>query len=140
MATYPRDLIPILRRKEQSRKRRRSGDPSGLPSKYVLEKLLDVAYQASFMTEEGRRLGFRIIYYSPEDHQRESEPGRGFYLENRPRLLPLDTTRLYTAAEVNRLAPAAELTRLMICVTNASQDPKDHDLRIWSLLDVGQNW
>ena len=56
------------------------------------------------------------------------------------RPLPLDESRPYTDSEVNRLAPAAELTRLMICVTNVSKDPKKPNLHIWGMLDVGENW
>jgi hypothetical protein len=136
MSAYPEDLMPILQRKWESLKKRRYGRPSNLPPKAVLDIILDVAFQATFFTEEGRRPGFRIIYYSPKEYQLQ----KSRYGPDESRLLYLDQDRPYTASEVNRLAPAAELTRLLICITNVSKNPRSPNLRIWGMLDEGENW
>jgi hypothetical protein len=52
----------------------------------------------------------------------------------------LDVVRPYSVAEVNRLAPAAEMKRLLICVTASPQSRPEPVLQIWSLLDTGENW
>jgi len=137
MITYPRSLIPILRRKWRAYQKRPLERIPDLPSRAVLEMLIDVAFHASFLTEEKRRPGYRIIYYSPEDYG-EDIKFPPFYKGSR--LLRLDTIVPFTSSEVNRLAPAAELTRLILCVTNTSEDPKKPDLHIWAMLDVGENW
>ena len=135
MSTYPLDLIPILKSKWKQRENRRYGKVSSLPSTSELKILLDVAFHATLLTEEGRRPGFRLLHYPPKDYEEDQkEP---FHTT---RLLPLDIPRPYTVAELNRLAPAAELTRMLICVDNTSNDPRNPDLRIWAVLDVGASW
>lgn len=140
MSSYPRSLIPILKRKWQSLDKRINGEPPVLPSNAELETLLDVAYHASFLTEEGRRPGFRVVYSSPESLAQDDKHGKGRSVHEGSRLLPLDESRPYTVAEINRLAPAAELTRFVMCVTNTAQAKESPSLRIWSLLDVGSSW
>jgi hypothetical protein len=53
--------------------------------------------------------------------------------------MPLDSPRPYSASEINRLAPAAERKRLLICVAPKAEGNGD-DLHIWALLDTGENW
>ncbi len=141
MVTYPRDSITILKRKWEALKKRRYGPASALPTRPELDTLIDTAFHATFLTEERRRPGFRIIYYSPEDYEKDLEfQHEGQYYFGEFRLIPLEESVHYTISEVNRLAPAAELTRLILCVSNVSTDLKKPDLRIWALLDVGENW
>lgn len=140
MSAYPKDLIPILKRKWETLKKRRYGKPPSLPSRAELEALLDVAFNATLLTEEGRRPGFRIAILSPKEFEHDRERPESSRYANEARLLPFDEARPYTAAEVNRLAPAAELTRLIMCVANTSADKNSPDLRIWAMLDVGENW
>ena len=135
MTVYPRDLIPVLRRKWGHLKSRLYGKISALPPTAELGLLLDVAFQATFLTEEGRRPGFRVIHYPVKDYKNDQKRQHYSF-----RLLPLDVPRPYTVSEVNRLAPAAELTRLLLCVDNTSNDPKKPNLYIWAMLDVGENW
>jgi hypothetical protein len=139
MSTYPLDLIPILKSKWKQRENRRYGKVSSLPSTSELEILLDVAFHATLLTEEGRRPGFRLLHYPSKDYEEDQKaPFKDpFYTA---RLLPLDVPRPYTIAELNRLAPAAELTRMLICIDNISNDPQKPDLRIWAILDAGGNW
>lgn len=135
MNTYPSDLIPILKRKWKQRKSHPYSTMSSLPSTSELKILLNVAFHATFLPEEGRRPGFRLLYYhSKDDKKDEWDP------DHITRLLPLDVPRPYTIAEINRLAPAAEPTRMLICIHNISNDPQKPDLRIWAMLDVGANW
>lgn len=135
MNTYPLDLIPILKRKWKQRQSRSHGKVSSLPSASDLKILIDVAFHATFLTEEGRRPGFRLLHYPSKDYEENQKE-----TYHTARLLPLDVPRPYTIAEVNRLAPAAELTRMLICIDNISNDPQKPDLRIWAVLDVGANW
>lgn len=136
MNTYPLDLIPILKRKWEQRKSLPHWKVSSLPSTSELEILLNVAFHATFFTEEGRRPGFRLLHYPSKDYE-EDQKKKPYHSA---RLLPLDFPRPYTIAEVNRLAPAAELTRMLICIDNISKNPQKPDLRIWAVLDVGENW
>jgi len=143
MSNYPADLIPIIEKRWKHLRRRPYGAKFPLPSKHQLEILLDVAFHATFLTEEGRRPGFRLMFYPSKDYEKdlkESPMRFGTLSSSHSRLLRFDVTRLYTVSEVNRLAPAAELTRMMICIDDISNDPKQPDLRLWSMLDVGENW
>jgi DisA bacterial checkpoint controller nucleotide-binding len=142
VSSYPRDLITSIRSVCKSLNSVKFHKPPSLPSNNILERFLDVAFHASFQTEEGRRPGFRIILYSPKDHSRmmKRHDVSPKYFENSFRLMPLDTMRPYSVAEVNRLAPAAEMKRLLICVAVSQQERLDPALQIWALLDTGENW
>jgi len=142
VSSYPSDLIASIRSRCKALKSVKFHKPPPLPSEDIIETFLDVAFHASFQTEEGRRPGFRIVLYSPEEHSRLMKQGvvRPKYFENSFRLIPLDVVRLYSVAEVNRLAPAAEMKRLLICVTASPQSRPEPVLQIWSLLDTGENW
>lgn len=137
MSTYPPQLILVIRERCAEFDRRRHSKAPPLPADPALEVLLETAYHASFLSEEGRRPGFRIIYLPPD--KRFSDPDPRYYV-NDFRRLPFDHSRPYTAVEVNRLAPAAELTRLMLCVHNYSETHEHPELFIWGMLDVGENW
>lgn len=136
MNAYPKDIIPALKEICKKNKKREYGKPPDLPTDKELNILLDTAFHASFLTEEGRRMGFRIIYVSSEAIIKDLKS----YSDNRWRIINFDSPRQYNVSELNRLAPAADLTRLMIGVSNSS--PKDlyPSLIIWGLLDVGENW
>ena len=108
--------------------------PKRLPNAKVFQMLVDVAFHASFMTEEKRRPGFRLLYCSPDDLK--SDEPRGFPRNSfRPIMMP--TPCPFTTDELNRIAPAADLTRFLICVYHEKSDER---LQIWGLLDVGDNW
>lgn len=137
MNAYPKDIIPNLKKACKRFKDRKYAKPPTLPPDKELQVLLDTAFHASFLTEEGRRPGFRIIYMPFETEQKEKNDK---YFYNRHRLINLDTPRPYSVSEINRLAPVAELTRLMICVSNSSPKGQKPTLQIWGLLEVGENW
>jgi hypothetical protein len=141
MITYPRSIIPILMQKWKSLGRRKYGRPSALPTLPELELLIDIAFHATFLTDEGRRTGFRIIYYSPDEYEKElkEDSQSNIYIGDH-RLIRMDEPRPYNISEVGRLAPAAEFTRFMLCVANFSKDKEKPDLYVWGMLDVGENW
>ena len=108
--------------------------PVHLPDAEVFRKLVDVAFNASLMTEEKRRPGFRLLYCSPKDLEPDAQLR---FLPNRFRAIALQASRPLTAQELSRIAPAADLTRFLVCVYPES---KNNSLHIWGLLDVGDNW
>lgn len=140
MSNYPNDLIPLLQKKCTALKKLKFHTPPKLPPQNELELLLDVAFQASLLTEEGRRSGFRIVYVSKDEIHKEIDKDKSIYFDNNSRLIEFDSERPYSVSEINRLAPAAEFTRLMICVSNFSKVATKPKLIIWGLLDVGDNW
>jgi len=136
MSTYPAQLIPIVRARCAELDRREHSKALPLPPDTALEGLLDVAFHASLLSEEGRRPGFTITYIpASEDF---SHPGRR-YFDKEFRTIPFERPRPYSVSEINRLAPATEPTRLLICVQPAPEG-KDTQLEIWGLLDIGENW
>lgn len=140
MSLYPNDLIPLLQKKCLSLKKVRFHQPPELPSQYELQSLFDVAFQASFLTEEGRRSGFRVVYATNKEIVDAIDRRKSTYFDNNSRVIEFDNERPYSVSEINRLAPAAEFTRLMICVSNNSKGGAKPKLVIWGLLDVGDNW
>ena len=135
MPTYPTSLRqPLIQRIDTLRKRGHHFQPAPVPEAAAFQVLVDVAFHASFLTEEQRRPGFRLLYCSPDD-LRPEQLRRPLY--GRSRVISLSSPRPLTAAELNRLAPAADLTRLLVCVYPTNQS---NSLRIWGLLDVGDNW
>lgn len=141
MAFYPKDLIALLKKKIPTVEKIRYSKPPNLPSDMELQILLETAFHASLLTEEGRRPGFRIIYISKKEAEKETDMQRtGKYFSNESKIIPLDSLRPYSVSEINRLAPAAELTRLLICVANYAESGEKPELFIWGLLDVGENW
>ena len=136
MSTYPYNLVADVAKVCKTLAKRKYNSAPDLPPDGIVQTLFDVAFHASFLTEEGRRPGFRLIYYSPGDFKNDSKPP----VYRKFRLLPLIQEKPYAVSEINRLAPAAELERSLICVYDASKTPGKSDLRIWGLLDVGDNW
>ena len=136
MAAFPNDLIKPLREIVSGFSDREVVFPSAfpLPDDDDLGRLFCEAYFASLQTEEGRRPGFRVMYAPDEEFTRSGDHPHAAHI----RLIRFDVPRRYVASEINRLAPAAELTRSLICVHKFKSDPSQ--LQIWGLLDVGDNW
>lgn len=114
--------------------------PAHLPDTEVFQLLVDTAFHASFMTEEKRRPGFRLLYCSPDDLKPTQELPSFLhsFLHNRSRTITMPSPRPFTVSELNRIAPAADLTRFLICVCPKKE--KSNMLHIWGLLDVGESW
>ena len=136
MPTYPTSIEkPLFDRIEELSKNAWFPKPKRLPSSDALQTLIDIAFHASFMTEERRRPGFRLLYCNPNDLQQEDRP---ITLGNPFRTISIPAPRPLTASELNRVAPAADLTRFLVCVCPDQTTPDS--LKIWGLLDAGDNW
>ena len=132
---YPNDIIKPLRKKIAKSKRKHFIPPK-LPSKNTMEALFEVAYHASFLTEEGRKLHFRIIFAS-KDELTDKDRFRG-HLTSRP--IVFDSLREFSISEILRLAPALDMTQVLICVSQVNKSDKNPKLAIWGLLDSGSSW
>jgi len=137
MNSYPSDLLPIIKSYCASKNKKKHIQPPPLPDEAVIANLLDISYHASFETDEGRRPGFRLILYSPSDFEKDK---RKEDEENRFRVILLEKERNLNVAEVIRLAPAAELTRFLMCIKIEQNKNEPPSLFIWALLDMGENW
>jgi hypothetical protein len=112
----------------------RSSPP--LPSDATIASLFEVAYHASFLTEETRRLAFRIIYL-PRKDLGEALERRSEELSHYTPIL-FDEPRPFSVGEILRLAPATDLTKILICVEDNLDSPAG--LHLWGLLDAGASW
>jgi hypothetical protein len=132
MATrvYPRNLYPELQRRWTAPPLDR-WPRLDLPEKRVFDELVDVCYHASFLTEEGRPIVFRVALIAAgapvSPHREEPVP-----LEPIMRYL-LDEPVPFTEGELRRLAPVADPRRVIIAVEQA----EGNGLRIYGLIDVG---
>ena len=73
MFNYPKDIKKLL---EQSWERKGIVSPKVtelLPEDDILEEMVEVAYHASFMTEEQRKIVFRVAFCSKADLGKESD-------------------------------------------------------------------
>ncbi len=132
---YPKD-IPELLEKSIVGIKSKYFKPPILPSAPILNDLLEVAYHASFLTEEKRRLGFRIIFAEQQDLCKEDKHRK--YSSNRP--IIFSEPRPFSISEVLRLSPALEMTQVLICVSQINRSKKYPLLGIWGLLDTGSSW
>ena len=133
MATrvYPRNLYTELQRRWTAPPLDRFPQID-LPDKRVFDELVDVCYHASFMTEEGRPIIFRVALIGDD---RPVSP-------NREEPLPLEPIERYllgqavpfSEGELRRLAPVADPRRVIIAVDPTGEGSK---LRIYGLIDVG---
>ena len=136
MIIYPPSIRePLIHRIEELSKNDWFSKPERLPDTEVFQNLVDIAFHASFMTEEKRRPGFRLLYCSPEDLKPDE---RHSILRNRSRTISISLPLPLTVSELNRIAPAADLTRFLVCVY--PENEKSNSLHIWGLLDMGENW
>lgn len=134
---YPPDLVQQLERAwARTRLYPAEEAPPALPSAPILRRLLDVAYNASLMTEEHRRPRFRLVWCP----QAELDNGSG-----RPRgAAPIRFAQpcVFDERQLLQLAPATDPASVLIAV---EQDPAgmpgdEPRLRIWGLLDTGSSW
>lgn len=131
---YPTSIRePLVKRIEELGKDEWFSKPD-LPGTETFQQFLDVAFHASLMTEEKRRPGFRLLYCYPDD----LNDFLGDQFRTTSRIVRMPSPLPYTANELNRIAPAADLTRFLICV--CTEKKESNSLQIWGLLDVGDNW
>ena len=135
---YPKDLITLIKKAGVEYSKKKYHRMPQIPNDDILKVLLDTAYHASFLTEEDRKCRFRIIYCSP--YEIVQDEGSSNYYENVLRIVPFSDQRGFSAHEINRLAPVAEYERMLIGVYNMAKQSKKPDLKIWGILDTGENW
>ena len=133
--TYPEDLVRTLNE---------AWDNSDSPDQYVpplpengqVQQFLEVAYHASMLTEEQRKIGFRLAFISPDVAQQLAGPAElGRLFEP----VQFEASRVFSVPEILRLAPATDHTKVLICVSPVNGRPDD-PLRIWGLIDTGSSW
>lgn len=131
---YPKDIKKLL---EQAWERKGIVLPKVtdlLPEDDILEELVEVAYHASFRTEEQRKIAFRVAFCSKADIEKESEA----IYEIRQVAFPSPIS--YNVNELFRLAPATDHRKVLIGVTAESKLPSrssETKLKIWGLIDTG---
>jgi len=131
---YPIGIIDPLR-SSLSKFKSKWFKPPVLPTDIVMQELFEVAYHASFLTEEGRKLHFRIIFASEEDFSKKEN-----HSKITQRHIVFDTPRDFSISEILRLAPALDMTQVLICVSQTNRSAKDPKLGIWGLFDSGSSW
>jgi DNA integrity scanning protein DisA with diadenylate cyclase activity len=96
----------------------------------VLENILSICYQASFMREEERPSRFRLILRNPENFPSGQSPPDGLHR------IEFTEPRPCSEDELRRLFPAASFHRSMIGVT-LDEDSQPH---IWGIVHTGPRW
>lgn len=126
---YPAHLITTIKsRWARATWTCRTAAPA-LPRNHVGE-LLDVAFQASLLSEEGRPLQFRIAWC------RASDLASDLRLRRRNAPVPFQNPRPFTVSELVRLAPAVDPRQCLLGVGEAA----DQKLEIWGIVDAGVSW
>jgi len=64
--TYPAKMYPLIRQNWKIKRWKDDFIPP-LPDEEIVQKIVDVVYHASLLTEERRRIWFRVIYVSPKE-------------------------------------------------------------------------
>lgn len=120
LRSYPLDLAARVRESWP-----RDAEP--LPA--CLERVLDVAYHASFLRDEERPVTCRIVVTPPGALEGREGPPQG--------LLPLVflDPRAFDEHEIRRLSPAAKYHRALIGVEAVGAE-----LRTWGIVQSGPRW
>jgi hypothetical protein len=126
---YPTDLIATIESRWARGSWTRQTAAPALPRNHVGE-LLDVAFQASLLSEEGRPLQFRIAWCRAADLERD------VHLRRRNAPVPFHTPRPFTVSELVRLAPATDPRQCLLGVHESA----DQKLEIWGIVDAGVSW
>lgn len=93
--------------------------------------VLEVAYHASMLREEGRPVRARVALARPSDLRSSPPPSQDGLL-----VLRLDRTRPFDVDELRRLSIAAPFETSMIAIA-----PDEHgELRIWGIVATGAQW
>ncbi len=137
MFIYPNHVIEIIKKNWDLKTFSEEKVPP-LPNDQILSTLLENSYHASLLVEESRRIGFRIIYISRKDAEKEVK----LFVTGETSLKPIyfESERDFTAHEILRLAPATEFTQSLICVGPKNISNKNSKIVIWGVLDAGSSW
>ena len=104
--------------------------PPELISLRCLTNVLDVAYQSSFLMEEGQPVRCRVIVSEFADWKQGEGPPTGFHV------LRFAEPRPFTAQEIRKLAPAASYYR---SIRGVRLDEEER-LTIWGIIQTGTRW
>lgn len=127
---YPQDLYEEITKKWAYRLHPKEAIPQ-LPDKAIFNELIEVIYHASFLTEERRRIWFRVIYIPAEILVKERK-----WAPNNNRIIKFHSPRIFNASELLKLAPSADPTQVLIGVWGETKK----DLKIWGLIETGTSW
>src|SRR5215213_1916590 len=136
---YPPDLIPKIKEVWGKRTFGRTEKIPALPNDSILNEILNSAFHASLLTEEQRKIGFRLVYSS----KTEMEAAQSVYSRMNIgwHIVVFPKARDFSISEILRLAPATDLTRIMICVDKVTTKKGGSlNLKIWGLIDTGSSW
>ena len=126
MFKYPSDLVDLIKVAWRENKNV-SEYYEKLPDDKILNTILEIAFHASFMTEESRRIRFSLIYCNKSDDR--------IKLSNFGKIV-FEKKREFNVIEIFRLAPATDPTSVLISL----HAEKEGELKIWGLLDIGSSW
>jgi hypothetical protein len=128
---YPTNLYAVVCEKWKRPVHHKEQIPP-LPKESTFQKLVDTVYHASFLTEERRRIWFRVIYVGKKDMIKE---GQIPYMSMR--VVEFTKPRIFSVSELVKLAPAADPTQVLICVYDAD---RGGELEVWGLIEAGTTW
>lgn len=136
--TYPTGLAQEVRRTWLKHRVSRKEKVPALPNDEIIDYLLEVAYHASFLTEEKRRLGFKLAFCTEGDISMEAAR---VHPDQEPKLrsISFSKPRDFSVSELLRLAPATDPRNVLICV-QPTATTEGHALEIWGLVDSGSSW
>lgn len=129
--TYPKELYDAVKALWHQKLWKREIIPP-LPPKEVIQKIIDVVFHASFLTEEKRRIWFRVVYVSKRAMEKRSKQKDADIS-----IIEFYKPRIFNVNELVKLAPAADPTQVLIGVY---KNRSKKDLEIWGLIEAGTSW
>jgi hypothetical protein len=130
---YPRDLYRSLHKVWNASPFTTGWPPVELPEQKTLNQLLDVCYHASFLVEESRPVTFRAVFIEHTTPIKPLEADQSHPTE----LYLFDAPVPFTAEELRQVAPAADLTSVLIAIQ--CTDAGSGALGIVGLVDIGSS-
>ena len=130
---YPRDLYRSLHKVWNASPFTTGWPPVALPEQQTLNQLLDVCYHASFLVEESRPVTFRAVFLEHTTQIKPLEADQSHPTE----LYLFDASVPFTAEELRQVAPAADLTSVLIAIQ--CTDAGSGALGIVGLVDIGSS-
>lgn len=107
-----------------------------LPDKETFNRIVDVVYHASFLTEEKRRIWFRVTYASKDFIMKAAKKRTPSETSERYKISSFDRPRVFNVSEIVKLAPAADPTQVLIGIF----ENDEKEMEIWGLIEAGTSW
>ncbi|WP_437185753.1 putative sensor domain DACNV-containing protein [Planctomicrobium sp. SH668] len=119
---------------DETRQRWKStgNSPENLPEDRILRQLIDAAYQASLLREEGEQVSCRVIFATPEELTKLQQNELGPLV-----CLRFREMQALSAHQIRKLAFSAGFYRSLLGVLI---DPVDDSLKIWGIINTGTRW